>query len=477
MSTVPNETAMLRKTDIDELLNWFHFENESQKDSILEWLSKPFDRAETLNAYQEGGNRLKLIAIIEATKALDHPLEVIIIERAKQRSTIFKLDAKTQDKLKKVITDLDIELGRDALSDQQLEILANITRTAFSDLTDSVIIDNAIIQYLRDLGDRSYSATTYPERWSAWIDQAALAGFQHIVGNDKFVDIIATPLGVNLHFMEPITIINLVTEKREYLRDELRKTIRTKRQKESKVALEKLTEAEIADILDVVRYPGSFEGITDIAEGNVRPGLEKQLRNVMIEKSLVSSLKFDIAKKFEQALVPTGHPVGLIAAQSIGEEGTQAGLKAAQHAGITAETGFTRLLVVTDVREGNSPLTFIGLKGNPNIQEARVFASNIEATTIDELVTSEVGRTNEDVPDILTDATGKKRPTTSVFLEEPWMKAFMDIFVDLTDDEDRMRFTRPAWIIRLTFNIDRMYQKRIDTSEVAYAIEKSFPEI
>jgi hypothetical protein len=106
-------------------------------------------------------------------------------------------------------------------------------------------------------------------------------------------------------------------------------------------------------LLGTVKYPRVFHTIGTAATNRVRQGLRKQLRGVQIEPVFIQQLESLISNKFKEAFVPRGHKVGMIAAQAVGENASQAGLRSFHHAGITSDTGFDRISNVTNMSSKN----------------------------------------------------------------------------------------------------------------------------
>ncbi|MCS7094755.1 MAG: DNA-directed RNA polymerase subunit A' [Thaumarchaeota archaeon] len=95
-----------------------------------------------------------------------------------------------------------------------------------------------------------------------------------------------------------------------------------------------------------------------------------------------------------QSLVEVGDPVGIVAAQSIGEPGTQLTLRTFHFAGVREQSillGLPRLIEIVDARrEPSTPLMRVYLKPphNSDPRLAKLVARNIQSTYLKDLVTS-----------------------------------------------------------------------------------------
>lgn len=225
-----------------------------------------------------------------------------------------------------------------------------------------------------------------------------------------------------------------------------------------------LTHDEINSITDVVVYPSAWGMVAVSAEGKVRRGLALQLERVIMEPNLIPDLRRVVAIKFKGAIVKKGHKVGLIAAQTLGEQATQAGLRSFQHAGQSGDSGFDRIDAITKLKDSSkNPITIITLKGNPTWVEARTMASHIETNRVGDLCKIEVGLSN---PNVQVDIFGG----LPVFPEEPWHRKFLEIHTTRSNTA-RGPYQRPNWIIKLTMDKDKLFQRRISMHQIANAIE------
>jgi DNA-directed RNA polymerase subunit A" len=89
-------------------------------------------------------------------------------------------------------------------------------------------------------------------------------------------------------------------------------------------------------------------------------------------------------------LVDVGEAVGIVAAQSIGEPGTQMTMRTFHYAGVAEQvpTGLPRLIELVDARkEPKKPIMDIYLKGDlaDSYEKAKLLAKEIERTTLDKV--------------------------------------------------------------------------------------------
>jgi hypothetical protein len=240
---------------------------------------------------------------------------------------------------------------------------------------------------------------------------------------------------------------------------------RIARENEPQTNARSLTSDEINSITDVVAYPSAWGMVAVSAEGKVRQGLAIQLKRVIMEPNLIPDLRRVVAIKFKGAIVKKGHKVGLIAAQTLGEQATQAGLRSFQHAGQSGDSGFDRIEAITKLKTSSkNPITIITLRGNPTWVEARTMASHIETNRVADLCKIEVGLGSADIQ---VDIFGG----LPVFPEEPWHKKFIEMFKTASNTSRGLLARRPDWIIRLTVDRDKLFQRRIGMHQIANAIE------
>ena len=231
----------------------------------------------------------------------------------------------------------------------------------------------------------------------------------------------------------------------------------------------KLTQKEI-EALSNISFANAIEGITDIIEQKIKDKLIKQLKNVVIRPELIQPLSEKISESFAKARVKPGHWVGLIAAQAIGHEATQASLSSFHHAGVSGDTGGSRIVELADNSSASlpkNPVITIFLKGNPSFLKVREYASLLETTSISSLGELLVGHSSENS----IDPNDQFEPK-AVFPETEWHKLFE--MTHIRSNNSSRNFPRPPLILRLIVNKDRLYQRRIAMHQIAHTIESIY---
>lgn len=120
------------------------------------------------------------------------------------------------------------------------------------------------------------------------------------------------------------------------------------------------------------------------------------------EGTIVQYQYGDDAKEPAGTPVPYGEPVGVVAAQSIGEPGTQMTLRTFHYAGIAslAQLGFTRLVEIVDARKTpKSPVMEIYLKANlsKNLEKVKAIAASIEQVNLEKVAELEEDFANHSI--------------------------------------------------------------------------------
>lgn len=125
--------------------------------------------------------------------------------------------------------------------------------------------------------------------------------------------------------------------------------------------------------------------------------LKENLVQISEEKAITHD-KLDrivemVERSYEDSLVQPGEPVGTVAAQSIGEPGTQMTLRTFHHAGVAeldVTLGLPRLIEIVDARRSpDNPLMEIHLKEEyaGDREKAREIAQKIEMLSLEDAVT------------------------------------------------------------------------------------------
>ncbi|WXG45662.1 MAG: DNA-directed RNA polymerase subunit A'' [Candidatus Atabeyarchaeum deiterrae] len=122
--------------------------------------------------------------------------------------------------------------------------------------------------------------------------------------------------------------------------------------------------------------------------------LKKRLPELELTEEEYKNIVSDIVKEFRKSLVEPGEAVGNVAAQSIGEPGTQMTLKTFHYAGVAelnVTLGLPRLIEIVDARKNPStPLMTVYLEEEYATDQvkAREVAQRVELTRIDSIAQS-----------------------------------------------------------------------------------------
>jgi len=124
------------------------------------------------------------------------------------------------------------------------------------------------------------------------------------------------------------------------------------------------------------------------------------------EGTVVQFLYGDDGNEASGKPVAYGEPVGVIAAQSIGEPGTQMTLRTFHYAGIAslAQLGFTRLVEIVDARKTpKNPVMEICLKPaySRNLEKVKSVAASIEQVTLEQVASLEEDFVNRSIRVVL----------------------------------------------------------------------------
>ncbi len=128
------------------------------------------------------------------------------------------------------------------------------------------------------------------------------------------------------------------------------------------------------------------------AEGKLPPKVIDKIAKALADKNvndrIIEKVVKETLKEYERARVDAGEAVGIIAAQSIGEPGTQMTMRTFHYAGvaeINVTLGLPRLIEIFDARrKPATPMTTIYLEEDirHNAEAAKSIASQIEVTTL-----------------------------------------------------------------------------------------------
>jgi DNA-directed RNA polymerase subunit A" len=122
--------------------------------------------------------------------------------------------------------------------------------------------------------------------------------------------------------------------------------------------------------------------------------LEQKIKDVEINKSEFDEICSNVINSYEEALVEPGEAVGTVAAQSIGEPGTQMTLRTFHYAGVaelSVTQGLPRLIEIVDARNNPSTPTMKihlaeDVKADRNM--AKKIAQNIEMVLVESVASN-----------------------------------------------------------------------------------------
>ncbi len=128
--------------------------------------------------------------------------------------------------------------------------------------------------------------------------------------------------------------------------------------------------------------------VNELEESLIETSKKKDITQEQVDK-IIKSVK----ESYEDSLVQPGEAVGTVAAQSIGEPGTQMTLRTFHHAGVAeldVTLGLPRLIEIVDARRSpDKPLMEIHLNEeySKDREKAREFAQKIEMLSFEDAVT------------------------------------------------------------------------------------------
>ncbi len=113
-----------------------------------------------------------------------------------------------------------------------------------------------------------------------------------------------------------------------------------------------------------------------------------------LERDIIDTIIEETVKSYEKAKIEPGEAVGIVAAQSIGEPGTQMTLKTFHYAGaaeFNVTLGLPRLIEIVDARRNPSTpmmVVYLDEKSRYDKEKAKEIAQNIELTRIESIATA-----------------------------------------------------------------------------------------
>jgi DNA-directed RNA polymerase II subunit RPB1 len=185
-----------------------------------------------------------------------------------------------------------------------------------------------------------------------------------------------------------------------------------------------------------------------------RHGFTKDALNALVEQIVV---------KHWRAWVEPGQPVGVLAAQSIGEPATQMTLNTFHLAGVAAKSNMTRGVprlkeLLTATKNPKAVELTIPLRRDlrDKKEEARRVTHQLEFTMLQDIVTT--ARIYFDPAD----------EDTLVEADQEWM-AYQRAFEQEDEDKDN----RSPWLLRIELDRDRMFAKNITMDDIAFILKSS----
>jgi DNA-directed RNA polymerase subunit A" len=151
--------------------------------------------------------------------------------------------------------------------------------------------------------------------------------------------------------------------------------------------MKNLSQEEISKRLDQMRDLGILPSL-------ITESLKKRLSELELTEEDFRKVVSDVVREYRKSLVEPGEAVGNVAAQSIGEPGTQMTLKTFHYAGVAelnVTLGLPRLIEIVDARKNPStPMMTVFLEEDQSADpvKAREVAQRIELTRIDNIAQS-----------------------------------------------------------------------------------------
>jgi DNA-directed RNA polymerase II subunit RPB1 len=184
-------------------------------------------------------------------------------------------------------------------------------------------------------------------------------------------------------------------------------------------------------------------------------------------KPALDALVTQIIVKHMKSWVEPGQPVGVIAAQSIGEPATQMTLNTFHLAGVAAKSNMTRgvprlkeLMKVTKNPKAIELTIPLRRDIRDKKEEARRVSHELEFTLLQDIVT--IARVYYDPP-------GGTEPT-AIPEDKEWL-AYLTEFERLKHPENRSNLS--PWVLRFELDRERMFAKNITIDDVVYVITES----
>jgi len=136
------------------------------------------------------------------------------------------------------------------------------------------------------------------------------------------------------------------------------------------------------------------DSLINVLPPSIIEELKEKLPKFKLTEEELEKILFTVVKEYEKSLVEPGEPVGVVAAQSIGEPGTQMTLRTFHYAGVrefNVTLGLPRLIEILDARRTPStPMMTVYLDENHRFDEekAKEVGRNIETTYLENITES-----------------------------------------------------------------------------------------
>lgn len=219
--------------------------------------------------------------------------------------------------------------------------------------------------------------------------------------------------------------------------------------------MKSLTNKEIEDILSFIPIQKGIPIKSAISNSEILKNMVRfQLKKIKIKKDLIPLLKEEIKRQYCSSIIEPGTSVGIISAQSIGQQQTQSTLNSFHKAGLVEMTmthGVPRFEELINASKNpkivNHKIYF--KTNNTTLDEICLCKKKIVGLTIEKLV-SEI-RINLDIS------------------EQYWFKYFSEIYSD--------KWKKYKYSITMKFNKQKIYEFNINLREISKKIEKKYSDL
>ena len=175
-----------------------------------------------------------------------------------------------------------------------------------------------------------------------------------------------------------------------------------------------------------------------------------------------------VVLKYKQSIVHPGEMVGVIAAQSIGEQSTQMTLNTFHHAGIGAQSSVTQgvprlneILSNTRTLKHNSYEIYLDVDNRFEAESADKIGNNLSMTTIG---------------DILETSAIYLEPNNNYEHVLPEDREFLEIYKLFSEiDTHNVKIPDNPWLIRLEFNRRKIIDNKITMEDIQIILKEYYP--